>query len=174
MKLCEFCFHINEPTATHCSHCARELPAKQYMVREFHTTDKQPESPTAAPPKAGKHTQHLERVDRRTIALYVEDTSSPLVLRVDDQVVLGRYTPDNPGRPPVDLEPFDAYEKGVSRLHAAIRRVEDGGYVVVDLGSTNGTVVNGEPLTPHEPFRLQNGDLIRLGALNIYFYGPPP
>jgi pSer/pThr/pTyr-binding forkhead associated (FHA) protein len=119
----------------------------------------------------GKHTHHLGQVDTDAVALYVEDTSSPLVLRIDNQIVLGRYSPGSASQRPIDLEPFDAFEKGVSRLHAAIRRTHENDYVIVDLGSTNGTLVNGEPLTPHEPFKLRNGDLIRLGALNIYFYG---
>ncbi|GAB4442048.1 MAG: hypothetical protein Kow00120_10820 [Anaerolineae bacterium] len=173
MKLCEFCFHINDPAATQCSHCGRELPEKQYVIRNDQTTDRQNDTGTlGAPAPVFKHTQHLGHVDRETIALYIEDTSNPLVLRVNDQVVLGRYTPNNVGKRPIDLDPYDAFEKGVSRLHAAIRRLEDDSYIIVDLGSTNGTMVNGEPLTPHEPFRLRNGDLIRLGALNLYFYGP--
>ena len=46
---------------------------------------------------------------------------------------------------------------GVSRNHAQICRDEDG-WSVTDLGSTNGTIVNGEPVTErrlaaHHPHR---------------------
>lgn len=172
MKLCEYCFHINESTAKRCSHCQRELPDKLFSARDHPTTSQHEGEPALAPAQPGTHTQHLGRMEPDTVALYVENTSNPLILRVENQIVLGRYTPDNPGQPPVDLEPYDAFEKGVSRLHAAIRRTAESDFVIMDLGSTNGTSVNGEALTPHEPLRLRNGDLIRLGALSIFFYGP--
>lgn len=48
----------------------------------------------------------------------------------------------------------------VSRQHARVTRTP-GGYVLEDLGSTNGTFVNGERLTT--PRVLNPGDLIALG-----------
>lgn len=64
---------------------------------------------------------------------------------------LGR-TPDN-----VISFPNDS---NVSRNHAQIQQMPDGFYVT-DLGSSNGTAVNGIPLTG--PQKLQNGDYIILG-----------
>ncbi len=48
----------------------------------------------------------------------------------------------------------------VSRRHARLF-AQGGGYVVEDLGSTQGTLLNGEPLA--EPTLVQHGDLIQLG-----------
>jgi pSer/pThr/pTyr-binding forkhead associated (FHA) protein len=55
-----------------------------------------------------------------------------------------------------------------SRRHAEVRQVTDGGggYVVVDLGSTNGTKVNGVPIHTH---RLQHGDEITIGSTHLRF-----
>ncbi|MBU0492851.1 MAG: FHA domain-containing protein [Chloroflexi bacterium] len=50
-------------------------------------------------------------------------------------------------------------DRQVSREHARIRRVE-GSYVVEDLGSKNGTFVNGEPLIA--PRTLQDGDDLQI------------
>ena len=47
---------------------------------------------------------------------------------------------------------------GVSRLHCEIVRVQ-GGYGLVDLGSTNGTRLNGERLVPYKLYPLQEGDV---------------
>lgn len=47
----------------------------------------------------------------------------------------------------------------VSRVHARIERSE-GGHVVIDLGSTNGTLVNGDPVDRHH---LRHGDMIAVG-----------
>lgn len=63
----------------------------------------------------------------------------------------------------VDLSLADP---GVSRRHASLNRHE-GGWVVRDLGSANGTMVNGWRVT--EPVRLQNGDVIGVGAVLAEF-----
>ncbi len=51
----------------------------------------------------------------------------------------------------------------VSRFHAELR-LSDGVLEVVDLGSTNGTFVNGERLAPREPRALNPGDEVCFGA----------
>lgn len=62
------------------------------------------------------------------------------------------------GRDPACTVPLPADD--VSRRHARIARDGDG-HVVVDLGSTNGTWVNGREIESH---RLAGGDRIRVGA----------
>ncbi len=54
-------------------------------------------------------------------------------------------------------------ETGVSRQHA---RFEPGprGWVLVDLGSTNGTFVNGQRLPAEQPYLLRPGDRIAIGS----------
>jgi Protein of unknown function (DUF3662)/FHA domain len=59
-------------------------------------------------------------------------------------------------------------DANVSRRHAEVRRAEDGGggHVVVDLGSTNGTKVNGVGIRSH---RLQHGDEITVGGTQLRY-----
>lgn len=52
-------------------------------------------------------------------------------------------------------------ERQISRQHARLRREADG-YYIEDLGSKNGTYVNGQALTPFVPQRLKDGDEIAL------------
>ena len=54
-----------------------------------------------------------------------------------------------------------------SRYHAMIRR-EDDGYVVVDLGSSNGTFLNGQPVSIAT--KLESGDEIRMGEVVLQFH----
>lgn len=56
-------------------------------------------------------------------------------------------------------------DPNVSRRHAELRRVEDG-VVVTDLGSTNGTRVNGVPVREQ---LLASGDEITVGSTTLVF-----
>ncbi|HEX5747890.1 MAG TPA: FHA domain-containing protein [Archangium sp.] len=57
-------------------------------------------------------------------------------------------------------------DTSVSRKHVLIRRV-GGGWEVSDLGSGNGTLLNGEPLTSEMP--LAHGDTLTLGDTELTF-----
>ncbi len=58
-------------------------------------------------------------------------------------------------------------DPNVSRRHAEIRALEDGGYAVRDLGSTNGTRRNGIVVAGSE--RLEPGDEVTVGASTVRF-----
>jgi pSer/pThr/pTyr-binding forkhead associated (FHA) protein len=85
------------------------------------------------------------------------------------EAVLGRADEVSGTSPDLDLTPYNALEKGVSRIHAAIRRGEDT-LTLVDLGSVNGTHLNGQRLVPNQPRVLRDGDEIRLGRLVVHIY----
>ena len=57
-------------------------------------------------------------------------------------------------------------DPGVSHLHAVLLALPGGRWVVIDVGSTNGTTVNyaEDPLVPDAPQPLRSGDRIHLGA----------
>lgn len=56
-------------------------------------------------------------------------------------------------------------QKYVSRRHAEVRRAGNG-FVVVDLGSANGTLVNGGRITERQ---LADGDKIEIGTVTLQF-----
>ena len=61
----------------------------------------------------------------------------------------------------------------LSGLHA--RLVRDGsGWQLEDLGSTNGTRLDGEPLAPHSPRAVRPGAQIAVGPVQLVFDGPAP
>ena len=62
-------------------------------------------------------------------------------------------------------------EKTVSRRHAVIRR-RMRGHEVIDLGSTNGTYVNGVRVT--SPVLLKRGDAVNFGKASFTFQGNSP
>ncbi len=60
-------------------------------------------------------------------------------------------------------------DESVSRRHARIVRSDEQGYVLQDLGSCNGTTIEGEPVTRR---RLADGDHIAMGDVLFRFEMP--
>jgi hypothetical protein len=106
------------------------------------------------------------------IALMIAGAGAPIPLNLESQTVLGRYDADRRQQPDVDLTAYEAFEKGVSGLHAVIQHTTEG-VQIVDMGSTNGTYVNGRRLIPDRHYILRDGDEIRLSRLiaNIQIAG---
>jgi pSer/pThr/pTyr-binding forkhead associated (FHA) protein len=86
----------------------------------------------------------------------------PIRVDLEHDRTLGRADMDF--MPDIDLEDFDAFERGVSRQHAVLRRQKDT-VVLIDLNSANSTFLNGQRLVADQPRILRDGDEIRLGQL---------
>lgn len=56
-----------------------------------------------------------------------------------------------------------------SRNHARIEQVSAGHYQITDLGSSNGTLLNGQPLAPQQPAKLEANAQIKIGATEWTF-----
>jgi hypothetical protein len=56
-------------------------------------------------------------------------------------------------------------DPSVSKLHAHFRLREPGKFDLIDLGSQNGTRVNGRALPPNDPEWVAPGDIILFGAV---------
>lgn len=54
-----------------------------------------------------------------------------------------------------------SFNKSISRIHCAVDKI-DGKFTVTDLGSTNGTFINGARLAPQVPYPIENGDILKL------------
>lgn len=61
-------------------------------------------------------------------------------------------------------------DPSISRFHARIERRE-AGYLLEDLGSTNGTSVNHKRLTEHGKQTLKDGDLVAFAEMKFRFRG---
>jgi hypothetical protein len=93
-----------------------------------------------------------------------------------DEILIGRRSETRGIHPQIDLggAPEDT---GISRSHALLRRQADGGYVLVDPGSTNGTLVNDdpEPIAHNVSVPVADGDRFYVGGwTRIVFRSPGP
>lgn len=90
--------------------------------------------------------------------------SRPLPIGKGDVLTLGRERQNT-----ILLEDILA-----SRQHAALECTAEGELYVKDLGSKNGTRLNGKALTPKERARVKGGDTIRIGGKLIFFASNDP
>jgi hypothetical protein len=106
-----------------------------------------------------------------TLVLTARHTRKDYEIRPQDrdgEFILGRRTHRSPLNPDVDLGDSDGNRLGVSRLHMSIRYDKEyNSLTVFDLGSANGSYVNGQRLHPHEVRVLRNNDELRLGHMML-------
>jgi hypothetical protein len=62
-------------------------------------------------------------------------------------------------------------EDSVSKRHCVFD-VDPGGVHVTDVGSTNGTSVDGKPIPPHVPTPLRGGEVLTIGNFSFVFHTP--
>jgi hypothetical protein len=101
------------------------------------------------------------------ISLHLLESGNVIQLSGKKEYGLGRAA-DGSANVDLDLSPFEAYAQGVSRSHA-ILKVDGQRVYIIDLGSSNGTRVNGQKISANIDFPLNHGDLIALGKLKMQF-----
>jgi pSer/pThr/pTyr-binding forkhead associated (FHA) protein len=102
--------------------------------------------------------------EQACLVLQVANSDTPLSLKPGKETYFGRFDPNALEPSQVDLSPYGGRKKGVSRLHAVIHRSRHT-LSLSDLGSSNGTFLNGERLRPQQSRVLRDGDEVRFGEL---------
>src|SRR5437868_10554538 len=103
-----------------------------------------------------------------TITSWILELSSPnmptpLKVRLDERLIVGRAEKNQSTQPDVDLGTFGAELMGVSRQHLTID-VRGNHLTVSDLNSMNGTTLNDEKVEPNHATPLKHGDQLQLGS----------
>ena len=163
MIVCPNCQHKEVTGAIFCSHCGAQLltasvlETHKILTSETRTKDFRKSSPYQPLPAD---------LPSSWISLHMVDSGQIVPLADRTEFTLGRVTEGQPIMPDVDLSPHNAYANGVSRLHAVLKR-EGEKAIIVDLGSSNGTYINGSRIIPHTEHAVSHGDLIYLGKLKF-------
>lgn len=93
--------------------------------------------------------------------------ADPLILEVTKRHVIGRG--EETSDVDIMLSPFEAVQNGVSRRHAALDVINKT-LTISDLGSTNGTFINGQQIPSGNRRVVRDGDELHLGSLAIYVF----
>jgi pSer/pThr/pTyr-binding forkhead associated (FHA) protein len=98
------------------------------------------------------------------VRLAILETGRQIEFPLTKEITFGRLDAASATFPDIDLTPDSGLEKGVSRRHAKITR-KGSDLFLEDLGSVNGTFLNGKRLTPYLPHPLKDNDEIRLSRI---------
>jgi hypothetical protein len=138
------------PPVAPCHQCGREVTAADLYRIYF-----------------GERPPSIEMTIAKLIVMDT-DTLAQFPISTDNEVTIGRVDPHRGIRPEVDLTKYDPASR-ISRRHARI--ISRGGqYLIEDLGSSNGTIINGQKrLRPQEPYPLSTGDVVKIGETTMKF-----
>ena len=157
---CRSCRYGNVTGAVFCVECGEQLGEEDLplaAVTDEHITQELKRKAPRPEPAAPAYSW---------ISLHFMGSGKILPLASRNEFILGRLTDDSLILPDVDLTPYRAGDSGVSRLHVMVRREADRA-MVMDLGSSNGTYLNGRRIQPDVDVALSHQDILALGALQI-------
>lgn len=100
------------------------------------------------------------------VLFYIPNQSKPIIVTEKDVIRIGRADKNSETIPDLNLGPFHGAELGVSRYHAEIV-LTDGKYFLKDMGSRNGSWINGGKIQPYRQTLLGDGDQIRFGHFTL-------
>jgi hypothetical protein len=162
MIICTNCQHKNVAGAMFCAECGAQLDGIETLTTQAITNEQIANELKQKAPRPDA----LSTPTNSWISLHLMDSGKILPLASRNEFTLGRLSEGQPIMPDIDLTPYQAYASGVSRLHAVVKRDADR-VLVMDLGSSNGTYLNGRRLNPHMEESLNHGDIVALGKLKI-------
>lgn len=161
MPECSNCGYDNRPGELICQNCGYALTQDTIGTKNL-------------PDEEGMD-QTIAQVDpsQRVVRLVVHDFDVDISFTIDHRVFLGRHS-GNTGTLGttssfINLTPYEAVEKGVSRRHAMLSW-DDFQLMVCDLGSSNHTYLNGQRLTENRDYAVRDGDELWLGRLALTLY----
>jgi ribosomal protein L32 len=179
VQICPTCGHRNRPGTLICDNCGTNLMTGNRSAVGTRDLMREAEKEADKPAQQAIDTGELRAVETAGASTFTEEMvlrveieggTTPMLVYPKQEIIMGRRDPNTGGMPDVDLTAYAGYRMGVSRRHAAIR-LQDKQLQVSDLGSSNGTFLNGTRLNAHRPYPLRDGDEVRLGqmVLRLYF-----
>jgi hypothetical protein len=155
MQICPNCGHDNMEGTIFCSQCGVAMVAVPLATRQL----------VGDNARGGT----TELGEDHVLILQVDNEPNPIMIQVRHEAILGRVSDQTGDTTYINLTPYGAEDLGVSRRHCRLLRDNKAVYLM-DLNSTNGTRLNGEPLPTSVEKRLRDGDEVTLGKLRLFVF----
>ena len=159
---CPSCGRKHRPGTLFCSECGVYLPTGGPLRTEPLPEEELPIS--RANPWASEPVGESGESSLIPLRIEVVSTSRQIQLPATAEVHIGRTDAAHGIFPDLDLSSDGGLEGGVSRHHCKIHQ-RGATYLVEDVGSANGTFLNGQRLTPYLPHVLKHEDELQLGGV---------
>lgn len=168
MIICPFCQTPHVDNTLFCDECGTYLQDEE--TRDTFPLEEDGTSPAefaaVNEPDAREQTPVNPSIPPSYVHLRVGETQKEFEVQIHKTIYLGRLDPAANIYPEIDLTEVNGLEYGVSRQHARLI-LKNAQLYVEDLGSINGTLLNGQRLMAYLPETLTDGDMLQLGRLHI-------
>lgn len=152
MQVCAHCGEPNREGIVFCANCGIALVPVPLATRQL---------------SADNVLIGTDELDFDGVVVFqVDGADAPIMVQMRYEVILGRVSDQDDGTAYINLSTYGGANLGVSRRHAQLIREERAIYLM-DLNSTNGTRLNGEPLPAGVERRVRDGDELTLGQLRL-------
>lgn len=143
-------------------------PKKPDTIPERNISTKQLDTSQFNPELREKLTNFGEsnKASERELVLFFPNRADPFHYEVNGTLTIGRADTSTRINPNIDLTPYFGVQLGVSRFHAEIM-FTNGRFHLKDMGSTNGSRINGKKIPPYRLVPFRSGDEIRLGHFTM-------
>ena len=163
MVRCPSCQKSHPENTLFCDECGAYLmseggkPTDPLTMETASWVDRDATKASAAAGEAGR---------ALTLSFLMVGLNRRIEFPLSKELNIGRLDAASATFPDLDLTSYGGFEQGIYLRHAKItRRGEE--ILIEDLGSVNGTFLNGKRLTPYLQHPLTSGDEIRLGKLVV-------
>jgi pSer/pThr/pTyr-binding forkhead associated (FHA) protein len=166
MIKCPNCSNQEFPGAYFCSECGTQLIPLTFL--HTHVINKSNIESTPVQTNASELLTRRTSIKKKdpSISLHLVESGQVIHLSDKKDFTIGRALDGQSIIPDIDLTPYDAFSNGVSRMHCSLR-IMNGEVYAMDLGSSNGTRVNGQKIVPHVDYSINHGDILVLGKMKI-------
>jgi hypothetical protein len=162
MQICGNCHSKQFDGTIFCSECGASLAPTSRSETTMSLGQRGPTGNLEAEPVVIAEPSPVQSTP--SITLVIMNSGRRIKLDIGDDLLIGRKDNARGIFPDVDLGLDGGYDAGVSRRHAILAH-HNGIYTIEDLGSANGTFVNGKRLASEATMHLSSGDELKCGTL---------
>jgi hypothetical protein len=166
MIICPSCHHQEISGTLFCSECGTQLAGEDGLITKAFQPENAKGIKKSALAQTSTPKSDVSHAATSWLSLHIMESGQILPLADRSEFTLGRVSEGQPIMPDIDLSAYQAYTNGVSRLHAVLKRSRQQ-VIIMDLGSSNGTYLNGKKLETNIETPIKHGDVIALGKLKI-------